>query len=293
MPQPRNHQVGIAELLLADRGLYHLRIAAAENLLDEGARLVDETGRRPLRRGKLLLAVQATRATHIFESVIVLCRIGRGVPASMLNRALLEEVLDVHWVAANPESAPSRADEHDRLIQLGERAMDERFDRAETLLSPSERREFAVLCERFRGFQASWTLTSHSERLGLVKERWGDQATRNLDIFFEVNQRQNNTLLHPSPTGYGLAMGPGRRQINRVGPDARWAQALADGVLGFYMICRVIAEEFAFDKQVAAERFFFASCVLRDLQPEQLADLADDAPCPCRSGRTLGSCHAS
>ncbi len=101
--QPRRHEVGFAEVLLAEQGIYRLRIAAAEDLLDEGARLVDETGRAPLHGAKLLLTVQATRATHIFESVIALCRIGRGVPASMLNRALLEEALDVHWVAASPD----------------------------------------------------------------------------------------------------------------------------------------------------------------------------------------------
>jgi|NGEPerStandDraft_6_1074524.scaffolds.fasta_scaffold206093_2 hypothetical protein len=77
-------------------GIYRLRIEAAEDLLDEGARLFDETGRTGLARSKLLLAAQAARCIHIFESVIALCRIGRGVPASMLDRALFEEALDAY-----------------------------------------------------------------------------------------------------------------------------------------------------------------------------------------------------
>jgi hypothetical protein len=116
-------------------GIYRLRIAAAEDLLDEGARMVDETGRERIAGARLLLVVQATRAIHIFESVIALCRIGRGVPASMLNRALLEDALDVHWVAANPEVAPARADEHERLTELGERALDQRLGRPTDLAS--------------------------------------------------------------------------------------------------------------------------------------------------------------
>jgi hypothetical protein len=88
MSSHRRHRVGVGEVLLSESGIYRLRIEAAEDVLDEGARLVDETGRTRIGGARLLLAVQATRAVHIFESIIALCRIGRGVPASMLNRAL-------------------------------------------------------------------------------------------------------------------------------------------------------------------------------------------------------------
>src|SRR4051794_39792802 len=120
--QPRRHQVGFAAYLIADSGINRLRFSACEDLLDEGARLVDETGRTEIRGAKFLIAVQATRATHSFESVIALCKIGRGVQAAMINRSLLEDALDIHWVAANPDAAPGLADEHERLIVLGERA---------------------------------------------------------------------------------------------------------------------------------------------------------------------------
>src|SRR5690349_8978263 len=158
MEQPRRQQVGFGATLLGDQRIYRLRIAAGEDLLDEGARLLDETGREPVGGARLLLVVQATRAIHIFESVIALCRIGRGVPASMLNRALLEDALDVHWVAANPELAPARADEHERLIELGERAMDQRFGRPTVPMTSEELDEFDHLRAQYRDFRAPWTL---------------------------------------------------------------------------------------------------------------------------------------
>jgi hypothetical protein len=142
--QPRRHPVGVAAQLVPDSGINRLRFSTCEDLLDEGAQLVDETGRTPIGGAKLLLAVQATRATHSFESVIALCRIGRGVQAAMINRSLLEDVLDVHWVAANPEDAPALADQHERLIELGERATLQRFSRPTTPLDPGERTESQV-----------------------------------------------------------------------------------------------------------------------------------------------------
>jgi hypothetical protein len=293
VPQPRRHQVGFAQILLAEQGIYRLRIAAAEDLLDEGARLVDETGRERLGGVKLLLAVQATRATHIFESVIALCQIGRGVPASMLNRALLEEALDVHWVAAHPDIAPAQADEHERLIELGERAMEERFGRSTTPLTGTEEDELRTLRQRHGNFRSPWTLATDAERIALVKERWGEEAASGVDYTYGVIQRQNNALLHPSPIAYGLAMGPGRKQINRAGPDPRWRDALAHGVLGYYLICRVLADEFGFDKEALAGRFHHASCLTKTFTNEELAQFDPEKLCPCGSGRQLSACHAA
>jgi hypothetical protein len=293
MPRPRHHQVGFAEILLAEQQIYRLRIAAAEDLLDEGARMVDETGRERIGGARLLLVVQATRAIHIFESVVALCRIGRGVPASMLNRALLEDALDVHWVAANPELAPARADEHERLTELGERAMDQRLGRPTEPLTLAEETELAELRQTYRDFRAPWTLASTRDRIALIKDRWGEESARNVDIIYEVIQRQNNTLLHASPIAYALAMSPGRRDPNRVGPDPRWREALAHGVLGYYLIFRVLAEEFNFDKDAVAGLYYNASCLLKTFTTEQLAAVPRDAPCPCESGRALGDCHLS
>ena len=293
MPQPRRHQVGFAEILLGEQGIYRLRIAAAEDLLDEGARIVDETGRERVGGARQLLVVQATRAIHIFESVIALCRIGRGVPASMLNRALLEDALDVHWVAANPDVAPARADEHERLTELGERALDQRLGRPTEPLTPAEQDELNQLRQTYRDFSASWTLANTRDRIALIKDLWGEESAHNVDVVYEVIQRQNNTLLHSSPVAYALAMSPGRRHPNRVGPDPRWREALGHGVLGYYLICRVLADEFGLDKHALASLYYYASCLVKTYTDNQLAGVSRDAPCPCQSGRALGDCHLS
>jgi hypothetical protein len=292
--QRRWHQVGFAAQLIPDSGINRLRFSACEDLLDEGARLVDETGRAPIGGAKLLLAVQATRATHSFESVIALCKIGRGVQAAMINRSLLEDVLDVHWVAANPDTAPALADDHERLIVLGERAMMQRFGRQVMPLDEAEKAELQRLSSLYDGFRRSWTLASDAERIALIKERWNDpQADGFIDQTYELIQRQNNVLLHSSPTALGIAMTPGRRQPNRVGPDPWWTQALAHGGLAYYFVCRVIADYFGLSRDAAAHAYNRAGCFTKRLEPEQLAGLGGGDRCPCGSGRACDECHDS
>jgi hypothetical protein len=209
----------------------------------------------------------------------------------MLDRALLEDALDVHWVAEHPGDAPERADEHDELIRLGERAMETKFGRPTKALSEDEQQRLAELSVRFDRFRASWTLTSHAERIALVKERWGEDVARGIEFTYKVIQRQNNVLLHPSPSAYGLAMSQGREQINRIGPDPRCRDALSHGVLGYYLISRVIAEEFGMDKEPIAEGFHLASCLLKPIPASELDGLPPDAPCPCGSDRSVDACH--
>jgi Family of unknown function (DUF5677) len=274
-------------------GIYRLRIEAAEDLLDEGARLFDETGRTSLAGTKLLLAAQMARCIHIFESVVALCRIGRGVPASMLNRALFEEALDAHWVAANPEIAPARADEHERLLALGESSLQQRFGRGTAPLSEAEEAELKQLSKRYGDFKKSWTLSTVPQRIALVKASWDQGASEQLDYVYEVIQRQNSVLLHASPLGYGLTMSKGRGQINRIGPDELWRDALAHGCLGFYMVLRVLAKKWELDKATAENLFVYASCLSRRLTDEELRAVPNGETCPCGSGRTVENCHRS
>ena len=292
--QPRRHQVGCAAQLIPDSGINRLRFSACEDLLDEGARLVDETGRTPIGGVKLLLAVQATRATHSFESVIALCRIGRGVQAAMINRSLLEDVLDVHWVAANSDDAPRLADQHERFFQLGERDTFARFGRDITPLDADEREELKGWLKLYDGFRRSWTLANEPSRIALIKPRWaGDEAASYIDQSYKIIQRQNNALLHSSPTALSLAMTPGRGGPNRVGPDQWWRQALDHGVLADFFICVVISDEFGIARDAAAGAYFRASCLTKELSDEQTAGLGAGDPCSCASGRRYRDCHGS
>jgi hypothetical protein len=237
------------------------------------------------------------RATHTFEAVIALCQIGRGIQLAMRNRSLLEDVLDIHWVAANPLEAPTLADQHERLINLGERTAFVAAGREGEALDEEEQREFETLLRTYSNFRRPWNLATEAERRRLIQERWGDEQADALDFVYEVIQRQNNTLLHGSPTAYrqttstddqGRVRGP-----DRLGVDRRWRDSLGHGVLGYYFVCRVLAEHFGLDKDPAAEAFHRASCFLKELSSEQVDGLAEDAACPCGSGEELGACHLS
>ncbi len=88
-------------------------------------------------------------------------------------------------------------------------------------------------------------------------------------------------------------MTPGRRGPNRVGPDAWWPSALAHGVLGYYLICRVVAREFEFPFDDAMNAYLLASCFTQQLDAEVLGGVVDDDSCPCGSGRAVAACHRS
>lgn len=301
--EQKQHPIGIAGEILQARQINRLRIASAEELLGRGAALVDETGRMVLGGSKVLLTAQATRAIHTFEAVIGSCVLGRGVQASMLNRSLYEDVLDIHWVAEHPELAPERADEHDRFMALAEHKLETQYERTDRPLNDHEEHELAQLIEKYGGrreaFTSSWHRAFFDECFQLVKTRWSEheQAAGYLDYIYDVMQRRNNLMLHPSPTAFRqtfvMAVN-GNRTLNRAGPDERWIQALKDGAGAFYMVMRVLAEEFDLDNEPAAESFSRTTDFLKLASNlPGLSDLSENAECPCGTGLTVGECHRS
>ena len=295
--------VGFAWETLKEKGINQLRVAGAEELLGAGGGMIDATGRSQLAGGGFLITTQATRAQHTFETVIAAARMGRGVQAAMLNRALFEDVLDIHWTAKHPDEAPMRADQHDRLIALAEHDLEHKFNRAERALTTEERDELNDLIKLYggprRAFTASWHRTSFEDRFELVKNRWKDEpeAGYYLDYIYDVIQRRNNLLLHSSPTAYRqtiIVHTDGKLQLNRVGPDRLWPESLAQGAGGYYFVCRVLAQEFGFDRKPLAEVFSRATAYCRRLDEfPDLSSLPDDAACPCTSGRAVSDCHRS
>jgi hypothetical protein len=88
-------------------------------------------------------------------------------------------------------------------------------------------------------------------------------------------------------------MSRGRVQINSIGPDERWRDARAHGALGFYLVMRVVAEEFEFDKSESARLFNLDGSLSKVIPDEFLAGVTDGAPCPCTSGWLVEECHRS
>jgi hypothetical protein len=209
----------------------------------------------------------------------------------MLNRALLDEALDAYWIAANPDIAPVRADEHERAVELGERGVQRPFKLSEPPMTEVEKAELQQARRRYRNFKESWTLATFPARFALLKAAWGDEADQMLGYVYEVMQRQNSVMLHPSPSGYGLAMTPGRQHPNRIGPDEFWAEALKQGCLGFYLVLRVLASEWDLDRSAFEARFVQASCLMLRFTDDELRMIPDGEPCPCHSGRPVERCH--
>lgn len=299
---PRETVGAVAKALLLEKGINRLRFDTAAELLSEGATLIDETGRKPVAAARMLLTAEAARALHTFETVIAACQMGRGVQAAMLNRSLLDDVLDIHWVAENPEIAPERADQHDRLIALAEHKMETKFERTDRPLTDEESGELQKLIKVYGGtrkaFRQPWHRTSTEDCFELVKERWREhpEAAYFLDYIYEVIQTRNNLLIHPSPTAFRqtILQRGGRRILNRAGPDSLWSESLGHGTGGFYMVCRVLAEEFEFDRDRLAELFSLTTDYLKRIENQpQVLKLPADAECPCGSGRAVSECHRS
>jgi hypothetical protein len=97
-------------------------------------------------------------------------------------------------------------------------------------LDKAEKADLKRLGDLHDGFQRSWTLASDDDRIALVKARWNDpEAGGYIDQTYKLIQRQHKALLHSSPTALAIAMTPGRRGPNRVGPARTSAPAASPG----------------------------------------------------------------
>ncbi len=53
-----------------------------------------------------------TRSLDTFMAAVRLSSLGYGAQAAMLNRSLFEDMIDVHWVATDPDAAKQRYEDH-------------------------------------------------------------------------------------------------------------------------------------------------------------------------------------
>jgi hypothetical protein len=138
MAKKRRHPVGFAWVLLSESGIYRLRIEAAEDLPDEAARMSmtrappvseerHDSSRSGVSRGAYL------RICHRARSYRERCPgvdAQQGAATDVLDvidaqQGAATDVLDVRSVAANPQKAPAQADQHERLVTLGERVAEQ------------------------------------------------------------------------------------------------------------------------------------------------------------------------
>src|SRR4051812_26221414 len=100
--------------------LHELRRQCARDLGDAAQVVLAEATSRATDSHQVLLLVIGERTFRSYVSSCALALGGQGIQAAMLNRSMLEDALDVAWVAANPGTAAKLADDHDRAIYLAD-----------------------------------------------------------------------------------------------------------------------------------------------------------------------------
>jgi hypothetical protein len=273
--------------------LLDLRVAAAARVAKTARELMREAARTASEPYQTLLLVIGERAARTYDASVALASHGDGIQAAMLNRSLLEDALDVVWVDANPQDAMARADEHDRAISLADRDIEWKAKGTGSRLTPAEQDELRAAIRRYKGFQASWTLSSEPDRIVLLKARMPTDAADSIDYAYDAIKRRSNALLHGSPAAWHqlIDRGPNGLRIREGVPDHWWLEALRHAVLGHHLVMRSIAASFRLDPTAQNDAFHHASCVTSELTVEQLAVVDRASPCPCGSGRSFESCR--
>jgi hypothetical protein len=172
---------------------------------------VDEKVRPPLAEEKQLSWVQLAvisyfyRSSDTYEGVLFLAREGLGVQGAMLDRSLIEDVIDAHWVTIEGDLAMERMRDytrwqvHDR-IEMSKRHPDF-FDETPTTdwepMTPEETKKFRGRMHKGGG---SWTGVKTAKRVEAIEKLWAsDYHQAELRFFAEWVQGQNSALLHSGP----------------------------------------------------------------------------------------------
>jgi hypothetical protein len=234
---------GVDALTEADREALQRKIDACGALMLFAVRHV--LAHSELKRAHdWLLQVLFSRITTTYQAALNLAAAGYGDQVQMLDRALFEAMVDLHWIAANPELALQRYDEHYRhsiLVRLEEQRKHPEF----TAPTDLPREYVGVREELDRVFgrygQRSWTgVGLHARVKALIAAQDTDAERREIDVFYGIVNRVSNTALHPSPLSLhrsirdmgseallGLEMGPSPHQLEAALLCMYWTYARA------------------------------------------------------------------
>lgn len=294
----------IEEALEHVERLHGPQLRACERLLDFVLGLLQPWRGRPLEfEHDGLIAAIFARTTNTFWSAVELARIGFGEQASMLNRSLFEDMVDLHWTVDNPAVAVERYDQHN---QHGEMLLADALRKHPDFMPADELPAFdpddrAALDKLFGRFgNRSWTGVGLHDRVTSIEHQWGsDEGVGYLRFFRDVVHRDNNQLLHvsahalnqvitrsgPDAGGLGLKLGPGDEYLDRGMSGSFWIYGQSVGV---------VLERFGF-----AERDEFSG-LFEELMPsfhrfsdDEIKRVGRNDPCPCGSGKKFKRCHGA
>ena len=282
---------------------YGSRLEACDRLLEFAFGLTQPWAGRPLDEDRvedLLVAVIFSRSTNTFWASTELARVGFGDQASMLNRSLFEDMVDIHWVTVEPDIARQRLEEHDlhgRMLLAEAMTNEGDVMPADDIptFDPEARKRLDGIFGKYG--QRPWSGIGIHERVELIRHLWRDPARAGLDFMRRVVHRENNQLLHVS--AYSLAqqiLGRTEGDVTlRFGPSSeRVGNALLASFWIYGQTLSHVLNVFEIDggdEWTAAYEQQFE--LFRPLDPDMLRDVGRNDPCPCGSGKKYKRCHGA
>jgi hypothetical protein len=278
------------------------QLQACERLYEYAKGLTKAWPGRPLEStADGLIATLLSRSLDTFRSAVHLASLGYGMQASMLNRSLFEDMIDVHWVATDPETAEQcYRDHHQHSRMLLADAVAKYPDYYPDIevpdFDPDERKKLDDFYGRWGA--KPWSRINLHQRVKLVEHHWKDQAgQRTLHFFHDIAHRENNQVLHVSAAGltanaeladedgiFTIRIGPRPDMLKRALFGSFW---IFDNTLG------LIVDHFGIEVDDKTRKELFSAKDFIELSDEQMRDAERNDPCPCGSGLKFKRCHGA
>jgi hypothetical protein len=175
-----------------------------ETLRAFAADLTERWTGRPLETtADALIVALCARSYGTYCSSVSEASDGWGPSSMMLNRSLFEDMVDAHWVHADPEAATTRYQQHDqhRRILLSDVARKHYPGLDVPVVDEELRRELQGVFGRYG--EKSWTGLNLHERVKLIEDQWRtpavpEEGVKALHFFRDVAHRENSDTLHVS-----------------------------------------------------------------------------------------------
>lgn len=227
-------------------GPERLRLAACQRLLNwsiekNQAWTTDHNVSGP----DLLLISIFSRSTRTYEAVVRhLGNHAFGEQGLMLNRALFEDMIDMHWVSLYPKLAVQRLREHDdysRLLRVQTAARHPDYFDGPLPAPEISETEHKKMRKLFGDYgQHSWTgIHSLGRRVELVLPCWSAGAPRSeVAWWHDWVHKLNNEALHPSAFSLGRLGSPTVNERDnlewRFGSTPEWLTQALHGAMWTY-----------------------------------------------------------
>lgn len=278
------------------------QLQACERLYEYAKELTKSWLGRPLEStADGLIATLLSRSLDTFRAAIHLAALGYGTQASMLNRSLFEDMIDVHWIATFPEKAEQcYRDHHQHTRMLLSDVVAKYPDYYPNIevpdFDPDERKK---LDDKYGRWGAKpWSGISLYQRVKLVEHHWSDEAARRtLHFFHDIAHRENNQVLHVSAAGlnanaefsddadnFTIRIGPRPDMLQRALFGSFW---IFDNTLG------LILDHFGIEVDDKTRNELFSAKDFIELSDEQMRSTGRNDPCPCGSGLKFKRCHGA